>query len=124
MRSNRDFAPSLPISTIACWDVSRTPVSSELYFIGAFPHTLIEPRASREAVGSGDQLSEPGGYSLAQQMRDNPLCPRAYHYSDTTFDKSQQSSDRKFALNFELHQEPDYAQSSWSAHLVLQAPRA
>ena len=49
--------------------VSDAPAASGLHAFGALPQTPIETRAPREAPGGGYQLSEPGGYSPAQQVR-------------------------------------------------------
>ena len=68
--------------------VSDVPSASGLHAFGALPRTPIEHRASREAPGGGYQLSEPGGYSQARQVREYSPRSCAHHFSDTTHDQS------------------------------------
>ena len=87
--------------------VSDAHAASGLHDFGALPRTPIEFRASREAPGGSYQLSEPGGYSAARQVREYSPLPRAHHSSDTTHDLSHHSPDRELALESEFHQRPD-----------------
>ena len=87
--------------------VSDAPAASKLHAFGALPRTPIETRAPREAPGGGYQLSEPGGYSPAQQGREYSPRPRDNHSSDTTHDQSHRSPDRMFAPESEFTQGPD-----------------
>ena len=91
--------------------VSEAPAASGLHAFGALPRTPIETRAPREALGGGYQLSEPGGYSPAQQVREYSCRPRAHHFSDTTHDKSHRSPDCELAPESGSSQGPDFGQA-------------
>ena len=91
--------------------VSDAPAASGLHAFGALPRTPLETLASREAPGGGYQLSEPGGYSPAQQVRAYSPRPRAHHSFDTTHDQSHRSPDRVLAPESEFTQGPDFARA-------------
>ena len=92
--------------------VSDAPVSSGLHAFSALPQTPIKTRAPREAPGGGYQLSEPDGYSPAQQVRAYSPGPRAHHSSDTTHDQSHRSPDRILAPESEFTQGPDFGRAA------------
>ena len=102
--------------------VSDAPVASGLHAFGALPRTPIELQASREVPGGGYKLSEPGGYSPAQQVREYSPRPRAHDSSDTTHDQSHRSPDREFAIESEFTQEPDFMRAPRPAVSVPTGP--
>ena len=62
----------------------------------------IETLAIREVPGRIYQLSEFGGYSPAQQVREYFPRSRAHYFSKTTHDKSHRSPDRMLAPKSEF----------------------
>ena len=97
--------------------VLDAPAASGLHAFNAIPQTPIELRASREASGGGYQLSQPSGYSSAQQMREYSPSPRAHHSFDTTHDQSHCSPDRELVPESKFTHGPDFLRAPRPAFL-------
>ena len=107
----RPAASSADVDDCLFGRVSDAPAANGLHAFGALPQSPIKLRASREAPGCGYQLSEPGGYSRAEQVREYSPRPRAHHFSDTTHDQSHRSSDRELASECKFTQGPDFVRA-------------
>ena len=73
---------------------SVVPAASDLYAPVALPRTPINLRHLHELPGGGYQRSDPGSYSLADQVSNASFRPRAHQFFDLLLYQFQHAADQ------------------------------